>query len=308
MNFNNLILSELSLFCETNNLEFGICKAEPFYHLESILNLKNDKLKGFVLQDIKKRIDPSLTLNNCKSIVVLSMGYNKILDFKLDYKNRCKISVGAVGLDYHTVLKSKFDELANIFLSITNFNYNIFVDTGPLLDREVALRSNIGYIGKNGALITKKFGAMNFLGYMLTDLDLPATVKNDDDFYNCGECFKCIKSCPTNAISKNNFFDHTKCISYLTQTKNQLSLNEQKQIGYMIYGCDCCALSCPKNNLDDTFLERISSIDEIYPEISFMESLSNREFKNAFGHTAIGWRGNSVIKRNVSYVSNNLNT
>ena len=271
--------------------DVGICSAEPFEDMREVFIKNSEALKGFAESNIEKRINPSMSLENAKSIIAIAKSYNMTFDQPKDDIIRGKISAGAVGEDYHTVLKRILQSVANELEKEFSFNYKIFVDTGALSDRAVAIRSGIGNRGKNGCVITRNGGAAVFLGYMITDMELEST-KNSVEI--CTGCGKCIKTCPTGALSENGF-EIKKCISYITQLKRELTKEEMISIGNNIYGCEMCQLSCPLNKEGKKWTG-----EEKYrfPSLKNILSFSNRQFKEVYGETAIFWRGNSVIKRN----------
>jgi len=166
----------------------------------------------------------------------------------------------------------------------------VFCDTGPLNDRAVAKRCGIGYIGKSGNIINDEWGAALFLAYIITDMDIEA---DEDTDGSCGGCRKCIDNCPSGAISENGM-DIEKCISYLTQAKRILSKDEIKIIGKNLFGCDVCQRVCIRGEYEKTEHD----IEKCMPEIESILKMTNREFKEVYSHTAMGWRGASVIKRN----------
>jgi len=149
----------------------------------------------------------------------------------------------------------------------------------------------MGDVGKNGCVVTKNGGSAVFLGYIITDIELDFYIEKATVCKSCGEC---IKACPTGALSEDGY-DMTKCISYISQLKRELTEEEMLLLGNNIYGCDCCQLVCPLN----AEAEKWTGSEEGYaPSVEKLLSYSNREFKEAYGDTAIFWRGNSVIKRN----------
>ena len=283
-------------YAEENGIkDVGICNANDFLLLKDTLEKNNERLKGFVEQDINKRISPSSVLTTAKSIIVFAIGYKKKFNFKIDNNFRGKISEGAIGEDYHITLKNKFIGLADKLLEVTSFEYKIYVDTGPLVDREVSKRAGIGFYGKNGALISKVSGSKIFLGYMVTDLDLcGSNVLEDLDI--CNGCMLCINNCPAKVIGSIGNFKYEKCISYLTQAKGLIALENMKIMELQIYGCDVCQNVCPKNkNIDE---HEITEIEVCMPKLQDLISMTNRDFDDKYKKTAMGWRGKKIIQRN----------
>ena len=285
-------------FANKNNMYVSIGSAEKFEYLREPLKNISPKLKSFVENDIEKRINPSLTLEGAKSIISCAVSYNIInIKTKKDNKIRGIISNAAIGEDYHNILKNKMKSLCDEISLFTPFEYKIFTDTGPLCDREVARRSNLGFIGKNTSLIIPNVGGKIFLGYIITNLELE--YNNIEIKNNCHNCNKCIKVCPTGALS--NTFYPEKCISYLTQSKELLSYEDMKNINKQLYGCDLCQNVCPYNKKSENSVD----IDICFPQIEKILNMSNKEFKTQFGFTAAGWRGKKIIQRNAVAILGN---
>lgn len=287
---------------ENGILTWGICSPEPFDSLRKELEQKNSFLKGFVEQNITLRIDPKQTMPEVKSIFVFALGYKKRFLFQTDGRLRGAFSMGAIGLDYHIVLKEKIEKLAEKLSSIFSFQYQIYVDTGPLCDRALAERAGIGYFTKNGSLCSP-FGSMIFLGYMMTDWEVPVFRQKKKEKKECGSCRACIDICPGSAIGEDGTFYFERCVSYLTQKKGTLTKAEGRMIGKQLYGCDLCQTVCPRNQNQP--YEPISDLDSSMPDLTEVLFLSNKEFQMRFGKTAIGWRGKNVIQRNALWALSN---
>ena len=287
-------------FAEEKGVAAGITTAEPFWEIAEELAEKTGELTGFVCQDMEKRIDPRKTMPEARSIVVLAKSYKKRFDFRPDGEKRGKISMGAIGPDYHIQMKALFAELISRIQQKTGFRYMVFADTGPLSDRSAALRAGLGVLGKNGAVISR-LGSMINLGYMLTDLPLTPAKALSEDF--CGDCTRCFSACPTGALTEAGY-DFKKCISYLTQKKGELSPEEKHWLGTALYGCDICFLACPANK--DAPGEPVTDISDARPLLESVLKLTNRGFKEKYGQTAMGWRGAGPIKRNARAALENL--
>lgn len=289
-------------FAEEKNLSIGIASVEPFYELRPILEKKSDSLLGFVEKNIERRIDPRLTMEDVESIIVVAMGYKKNITGDV-FGLRGNLSMGAVGTDYHVVLKEHLESLNQRLEEIDpQFQGICFVDTGPLVDRDLAVRGGLGYIGMNGCLHTKKFGSMVFLGYIMTNVVLQKKAPTQG---TCSKCKKCIQACPGGALQENGF-DIERCVSYLTQKKGLLSREEMRLIGKQIYGCDVCQIVCP-NNQQKKSLETFST-EEAMPLLESILSINNKEFRETFGKTAAGWRGKKIIQRNAVAILGNIYT
>lgn len=210
------------------------------------------------------------------------------------------ISMYATGEDYHYVCKKISSEVGSL-LSEQGYNHISFADSGPLLERKLAYAAGLGIIGDNGFLINEKYGSYTFIGYIITDLELPASEPIDKSCERCGACYK---SCPGKALSENGF-EETKCLSYITQKKGKLTETEKALIKNTgcIWGCDICQKCCPLNkNIE------VTPIDEFNKNLILCiknEYLSNNEFKEKYKNRAFTWRGKPVIYRNLSILDDN---
>ena len=164
----------------------------------------------------------------------------------LDHERRAYVSRYALGRDYHKVLRSRLRTLARrIEDSVGPFGYRVFVDSAPVLEKPIAEKAGLGWIGKHTNLINRDAGSWFFLGELYTDLPLPVDAAEES---HCGTCRACIDVCPTGAIVAPYRLDARRCISYLTiELKESIPTEFRKAIGNRIYGCDDCQLFCPWN-------------------------------------------------------------
>jgi len=260
----------------------------------------------FEEKDLEKRINPKLTMPNCNSIIVIGLSYNVDYTQKCNYKIKGFLSKSSWGIDYHRVLKLKIEELIKEIKKEIDFEYKYFVDTGPLVERELAYKAGIGYYGKNTNIINDKYGSFIFLGYILTDIKFNSFDTAIDE--ECGDCDLCLRACPAGALESPYRLNARKCISYLTQTKNNIDYGLMKKMGIMIYGCDACQKICPKNKhiRYSRHSEFIPNITKGYVDIEELMKMSNREFKEKYGDMAGSWRGKNVLKRNALIALGNM--
>ena len=190
----------------------------------------------FVRKDLEMRVNPYLHLKDVKSIIVCL--------FKYQEGENNKVAKYARGGDYHPYVKEK---LRKICEKIGDGNkYRLLVDTGGLCDRYLAFQAGLGFYGNNNLLYSDGLGSRFYIGSILTDAyfepDSPTNQK-------CLDCGLCVKSCPSGALGKDFSFDVLKCISYLTQKKEQLSEEENELVskGKYSLGCDICTDICPLN-------------------------------------------------------------
>lgn len=280
----------------------GFTSCLPFEEAEKVLKDREAKgyLSGFEEKDIKKRTNPSMVMEGCETIISAGISYN-VDEFavreKDNLKHKMHISRSSWGLDYHKVLMAKLNELSEFINHEFKGRTQVFVDTGPLVEREVARRAGIGYIGKNCSLINPKYGAYIFLGEILTDIYIEPDNPIED---GCGDCDLCLKACPTKALCSPYTINAKGCVSYLTQCRDIPYLHH-KSMGCSIYGCDICHRVCPKNK--GAHLSRHSEFvpeDWNYsPDAAQILKMSNRDFENTFKNASCGWRGKKILQRNV---------
>tara|TARA_Y100001973_G_scaffold87801_1_gene132245 strand:- start:439 stop:1266 length:828 start_codon:yes stop_codon:yes gene_type:complete len=157
------------------------------------------------------------------------------------------ISRYALGRDYHKLIRRRLQQLAErIEQLIGPFGYRAFVDSAPVMERALATRSGLGWIGKNTMLINRKAGSYFFLGELYTDLPLPIDAPQQTE--HCGKCTACLTACPTDAFVDSHVLDARRCISYLTiELKGAIPEDLRKPMGNRVFGCDDCQLVCPWN-------------------------------------------------------------
>jgi epoxyqueuosine reductase len=258
---------------------------------------------------VEIREDIRLLMEDTNSVIVLIHNY-KSQNHKED---NYKISKYAWGDDYHNVLKSKLKKLcksiesevkenSELNIKIPDFQYRFFTDTGPILERQWAVKSGIGWQGKNGLLISKKKGSFVFISVILTNLKF-SEPKIVSDY--CGKCTKCIDSCPTNAIIQPKVIDANKCIAYWTiETRNDESFPKEikDNLENWAFGCDICQDVCPWNNhrvpitQEVRFFPRNGSTNFNKNEIL---NINEEEFAIKFNNSPIKRAKFEGLKRNI---------
>ena len=289
--------------------KIGFTTADDFDYLEKSLRLavKEGRNSGFEHKNIEERIKPKLSLASAKTIISIAVAYPHKLKQqpqKTAYK-RGKFTPNSWGLDYHYVLQDKLDRLAKGIEELTaDFEYKGMVDTGALVDTAVARRAGIGFIGKNGLVISKEFGSYMFLGELITNLDIEPDQPVD---YDCGDCNRCVTACPTSCLIGDGTMNAKRCLSFQTQDKGIMDLEFRKKIKTVIYGCDICQICCPYNKGLDNPLATEIDPDLAHPELLPFLELSNGQFKEKFGHIAGSWRGKNILQRNAIIALANAN-
>ena len=249
------------------------------------------------------RIDPAKLVPGAKSVITLLLNY-----FPSKQQNHVapQVSKYAYGRDYHEVIKEKL----RIFLQLIKENIGEvhgrgFADSAPVLEKSWAQKSGLGWVGKNGNLITKDSGSFFFIATLISDLDLEA----DDPFAKdyCGTCTRCIDECPTEAILPGKVIDGSKCISYFTiELKDMLIPGEMKgKFQNKLFGCDICQDVCPWNRFSKTTSEKkFTAIPEILNfSKSDWEELTEESFKIIFKNSPLKRAKYAGIKRNLKFIS-----
>ena len=176
-----------------------------------------------------------------------------------DEPSQAVVAMYARGRDYHKVLRQRLQSLADVIeKKIGPFGYRVFVDSGPVMEVEMANKSGLGWRGKHTLLLNREAGSMFFLGEILVDVPFPV---DEPITSHCGECSACINICPTQAITAPYQLDARRCISYLT-IEHQGSIPEELRplMGNRVYGCDDCQLVCPWNKF-----AQLSSVPDFLP-------------------------------------------
>ena len=280
--------------------KIGFTTADNFAYLEKSLRLavEEGRTSGFEHKNIEERIEPKLSLASAKTIISIAVAYPHKLKQqpqKTEYK-RGKFTPNSWGLDYHHVLQDKLDKLARGIEELTSdFEYKGMVDTGALVDTAVAQRAGIGFLGKNGLVISKEYGSYMFLGELITNLEIEPDQPVD---YGCGDCTRCLTSCPTSCLLGDGSMNAKRCLSFQTQDKGVMDLEFRKKIKTVIYGCDICQICCPYNKGLDNPLATEIDPDLAHPELIPFLELSNGQFKEKFGMVAGSWRGKNILQRN----------
>ena len=249
------------------------------------------------------RIDPQKLFHGAKSVITLLKNYYP----SQQQNNKAPlIAKYAWGKDYHLVIRNQLNEfIEEIKKTIGDVNGRGFIDSAPVLERSWALKSGLGWIGKNGNIINKTSGSFFFIATLIIDLDL----KYDDPFAKdyCGSCTKCIDHCPTDAIVENKIVDGSKCISYFTiELKDALIPDSMKnKFNNWMFGCDICQDVCPWNRFSKPHKEKDFTP---IPEILSMSKnewfdLSEETFNKLFKSSPLKRSKFDGIKRNLHFIS-----
>ncbi|MGE6378490.1 tRNA epoxyqueuosine(34) reductase QueG [Peribacillus muralis] len=283
--------------------KIGFASATTFTELRSRL-IRQQELNyqsGFEEQDIEKRVRPELIFDKPQSIISIALAYpSKLKNAPQSKKGErrgifCRASWGT---DYHAVLRKKLQLLEDFITDkAPGAISKSMVDTGELSDRAVAERAGVGWSAKNSMIITPEFGSYVYLGDLITNLPFQPDQPMEDQ---CGTCNKCVDVCPTGALVQGGQLNAKRCIAFLTQTKGFLPDEFRTKIGNRLYGCDTCQTVCPKNKGIDFHLhEEMEPDPELAkPLLKPLLTISNRDFKETYGHVSGSWRGKKPIQRN----------
>lgn len=281
----------------------GIAKSHPLDeygpHLKSWVGAgMNDKM-GYLARNIEKRLDPESLLKGSKSLVVTGLNYYSGIMQK--DPEAPLLSRYTYGINYHDVISEKLEQLMVWIRNIEpEAQGRVIVDSAPLLEKPWAKEAGLGWQGRHSILINKKIGSFFFIGTLILNIDLDYDSPSKKDF--CGDCRKCIDSCPTGAINDNRTIDTRKCIANIT-IENRGPIPEEliPHLGRRVYGCDKCQEVCPWNRKAEQNTHQEFKLNEAVAEMSLNDwlSLSREEFNKLFKRSAIGRVKYDQLMRNI---------
>ena len=254
--------------------------------------------------------------------VELEPGTVRIISVRMDYwpdpsadawsvihnSEKAFVSRYALGRDYHKLLRQRLQTLAtNIGEVVGEFGYRVFVDSAPVMEKPLAEKAGLGWIGKHTNLIHREAGSWFFLGEIYTDLPLPVCESISDN--HCGTCSACIEACPTDAIISPYVLDARRCISYLTiEHRGSFAEELRKKMGNRIYGCDDCQLVCPWNKFSQPSNEKDFLPRHQLDDITLIELFSwdQERFEKEMQGSPIRRIGYEVWMRNIAIALGNV--
>lgn len=267
--------------------------------LEQWLNNGFQGTMQYMERHFDLRVDPRKLVPGAKSVLTLLLNYYPAQVQAAEAPNVAKY---AWGTDYHYVIRDKLNQLLTfIKQAIGDVDGRGFVDSAPVLERSWAVRSGLGWVGKNGNLLNKQMGSFFFIATLITDLELVPDAAFNTGF--CGTCTRCIDACPTQAIVSPTEVDGSRCISHLTiELKDELMPGEFRgKLDNWLFGCDVCQDVCPWNRFSRPHNEAyFTPIPEILNlSLQQWEDMSEETFKKTFKNSPLlrsKWKG---IQRNV---------
>lgn len=282
----------------------GICRATESGEEERYMQWLQDHWQGgmgYMERNIDKRLDPRLLVEGARSIISVALNYYPPV--KLPGKVP-QFAYYAYGKDYHEVVREKLRYLFEwIRERVPDVTGRYFSDSAPVLERFWAARAGLGFIGKNTLLIIPGKGSYFFLGELIIDIELDY---DEPVTENCGDCTRCLRSCPTNAIEEPYRLNATRCISYQTiENKGEIAPEIVPNLRNNVYGCDICQKVCPWNR--DAMSH---NIPEFMPSDAFLKldleqimEMDEDRWNHIFRQSAVKRAKLSGLKRNASAIS-----
>jgi len=279
---------------------FGVAPLDAPDYREYIHSWMQEQQYGemeWMANGLDKRLQPADVLPEARRLLCFLFSYHQEPPLR-----EGRIARYALGKDYHKICLKKLKQVCSFLQEHGGIN-RPYVDTGPVLEKNHAQRSGLGWIGKHTNLIHPKLGNFAFLGVIFTSLELPLSTPSVN---RCGTCQRCMDACPTGAIVAPHAMDARKCISYLTiEHKGSIPLELRPLIGDHLYGCDDCLAACPWNRWARTTAEtRFHAQD--YPDLSTMLCWDEETFREVFAGTPIKRVGLTRWKRNACVVLGNI--
>ncbi len=286
----------------------GISKAEKLEgeepKLEAWLSKGFHGKMAYMDNHFDLRLDPTKLVSGAKSVVSLSYNYYPGQEDNSKYK----IAKYAFGRDYHFVIKDKLKTFFNYLIeNIGDINGRVFVDSAPVMERQWAAKSGLGWIGKNTLLINKNQGSFFFLAELIIDLELEYDGPIKD---YCGTCTKCLDACPTDAFVDEGILDSSKCISYLTiELKKAIPKEFIGKFDNWIFGCDICQDVCPWNRFSKKHKEpafiKGKGVDDLTK--GNWEEITEEIFKKVLKDSPIKRTKYQGLMRNIEFVQKTPN-
>lgn len=264
--------------------------------------------------------DPATLLPTTRSLIIFAIPYQTKIDSHMK-AGFGRVARYAWGNDYHTVLRDALERFVAAVVEHCkeNISYRVFSDAVPLLERALAARAKLGFIGKNTMLINRIYGSFTFLAELLWDVEVTGSDTELDSITprshgSCGKCRRCLDNCPTNALREPYSLDARYCVSYLTiEKRGAFSQIERNLIGEWVFGCDLCQEVCPHNGKiaenDACGIFSSFSADAgvgAYLDLATVLSIrSESEFRHRFARTALLRSRRAGLLRNAACVAAN---
>jgi len=253
--------------------------------------------------NIDKRVNPSNLLPGAKSVIVVGLNYKPRTEDRGRKTEDGKQIMGRIAAfarydDYHPFIKKQLRKLVDFLIDLagSGLKFKICVDSTPLLERALAAKAGLGFIGKNHALVNPRLGPQIFLGELITNLTLESDKPIQE---SCPNCDKCVSACPTGALRKDGSLDAAKCISYLTiESKADIPCDLAPRIGNHLFGCAECLLACPYQQKAPSCANRefIFHADRTRIDLNELLNLTEDRFQTRFADSPIQRPGLARLK------------
>jgi epoxyqueuosine reductase len=264
---------------------------------------------GYLERNAAKRIDPGKVLPGARSIICLAVSYHRSDEPSTpSIPHSGTVARYARYRDYHDILGERLKELARFIDESAGQDTRSlwYVDTGPLLERDFAQRSGLGFIGKHTNVISRRLGNWIFLAEIITTLDVEPDAPEKN---RCGSCTRCLTACPTTAITAPFQLDARRCISYLTiELKGSIPVELRPAVGNRIYGCDDCLEACPWNRFarEGALMREHAKPELTAPDLLELLALDEAAFKRRFAGTPLLRTKRRGLLRNVCVALGNI--
>jgi epoxyqueuosine reductase len=257
---------------------------------------------GYMKNYFDKRLNPTLLVENARSVIVVLLNYypSQVQDDAVP-----QIAKYAYGKDYHVVMKQRLHQLFDEIQQLSpekKISGRAFVDSAPVLERRWAARAGLGWIGKNTLLINPKVGSFTFIGELIVDVELDYDKPMEN---RCGDCEKCIKSCPTKALCEPYIVNANRCFSYQTiENKNDIPAELQDKLGNRLFGCDTCQQVCPYNKqIKGNKIKEFDCLSDILSmDKKAWEDITEEQFKQLFADSSLLRAGYKKIKATLNFL------
>jgi epoxyqueuosine reductase len=257
---------------------------------------------AWMARNMEKRSDPRLVQQDARSVIVLALNYHQS-DANVTHEYR--IARYSLNLDYHDIITPKL-KILDEWLMENGGMQRYYTDTGPVLERNWASASGLGWGGKSTMQVHRKLGTWFFLAELITTLEFEPDTPSKD---SCGKCNRCIVACPTQAITAPRQLDARRCVSYLTiENKGAIPEEFRRAIGNRIYGCDDCLVACPWNKFAEASQEAAFQARESIFSHSLQDflNLTDDSFRQVFAKNPIKRIKRPAFIRNVCVALGNV--
>jgi len=251
---------------------------------------------GYLDRRLEERLDPRRVLPGARSVLCVALNYYQGEPADASWR---PVARYAWGRDYHDVIAPRLERLAAHLAEAGGARSRGYVDTGPVLERDLAARAGLGWVGKNTMLLHPRLGSWFFLGVLLTTAELARDAPLAD---RCGSCRACLDACPTGAFVAPYVLDARRCISYLTiEHRGDIDPDLQPGMAGWQFGCDICQDVCPWNRKAPTTAEADFVPEAAYPGAEAVSAMDDADFRRHFAGTPIlrakaaGMRRNALI-------------